>query len=192
MNLFEDVRLLVIPVNLSNHWSVVLVHMQPYRVDAYHLDSLCIHKENKSVVRTIRKYLRHERDRLNTYDRINLDYDSPIHDVSTPGQQNGYDCGMYVCANFKKTLDLFGNAVKKIKTERKTEDKENFIPPTRIISLVLSQWKEKSDSYALEYPSSYVSQMRHDLEALITRLVSEPTKKDQTTTKRRKRRKKKK
>jgi len=68
--------------------------------------------------------------------------------------------GMYVCANFKKTLDLFGNAVKKIKTERKTEDKENFIPPTRIISLVLSQWKEKSDSYALEYPSSYVSQMR--------------------------------
>ena len=79
---------------------------------------------------------------------------------------------MYVCANFKKTLDLFGNAVKKIKTERKTEDKENFIPPTRIISLVLSQWKEKSDSYALEYPSSYVSQMRHDLEALITRLVS--------------------
>jgi Ulp1 family protease len=81
VNVFEEVSLLVIPVNLSNHWSVVLVHMQKFIVNA-HLDSLCIHKEDKSVVGTIRKYLRHDRDRLQLRDRVNLDYDSPIHDVS--------------------------------------------------------------------------------------------------------------
>ena len=134
VNLFDNKALLVIPVNKSNHWSLVLVHVTKSNATAqkmystvhvYHLDSLSLHKADKSIVRAILKYLRCELQRLNNADgkeRVMLkmkNENSIINDeVKVPVQANGYDCGMCVCANFKKTLDLFSD-------EAVSGDKEN-------------------------------------------------------------------
>ena len=101
---------------------------------------------------------------------------------------------MWVCANFKKTLDLFSdNAVSGGDKENSLSD-DDVPGPRRVIFKVLTSLQDSSSS-AFEYLKS-VSEMRHDYEALIYRLVKQQREKGGTSKSdninRRKRRKKKK
>lgn len=85
-NIFKN-DFIFIPIHRSCHWSFVCVDLNNKAIE--HYDSLY---SNDSLLRDILKYLECERENKNLKA---LEY--KVVKRSCPKQNNGYDCGLFVC-----------------------------------------------------------------------------------------------
>ena len=163
-NLFRDFNLVFIPINESGHWSLALIWCMGGYYKLLHLDSLEAHHDHEKIASNIGKYLRMEWHRLKKDGHFEDSTKLPsslqklkVDSLSVPRQQNGYDCGMFVCAYSEKIFEEFQEAYQSNLENDDAlsvkQDKDEFSINTAVQSLV------EKDKHKW-FNSKYVKSMR--------------------------------
>mmetsp|Transcript_34463 Transcript_34463/g.89264 ORF Transcript_34463/g.89264 Transcript_34463/m.89264 type:complete len:543 (+) Transcript_34463:293-1921(+) len=94
VNIFELDKL-VCPINLHNtHWALGVIEMKKKRIQYF--DSMCGGGGGGGALGHLKSYLENEYKRQN--DGKDGDFSEWVEEgVAVPQQQNGYDCGVFVC-----------------------------------------------------------------------------------------------
>ncbi|KAN0022515.1 hypothetical protein ACTFIU_004709 [Dictyostelium citrinum] len=92
VNLFEMDKI-IIPIHLGNHWCLAVINFKAKQFEYY--DSLL--GSNKECLRKLRKYISDEMENKNKKGAVNLDEFQDSMPKEIPIQQNGYDCGVFMC-----------------------------------------------------------------------------------------------
>ena len=97
INIFDFDKILF-PVNIGNtHWTLVVAYMRSKRIQ--YLDSL--RGNGKKYTSAVKRYIIDEmKDKQNvvmSQDDVNAWVEAPMTPDGTPVQNNGYDCGVFVC-----------------------------------------------------------------------------------------------
>ncbi|KAM9983118.1 hypothetical protein ACTFIZ_005714 [Dictyostelium cf. discoideum] len=92
INLFEMDKI-IIPIHLGNHWCLAVINFKAKQFEYY--DSLL--GSNKECLKKLRKYISDEMENKKKEGAVNLDEFQDYMPKEIPIQQNGYDCGVFMC-----------------------------------------------------------------------------------------------
>ncbi|KAK5582421.1 hypothetical protein RB653_004006 [Dictyostelium firmibasis] len=92
VNLFEMDKI-IIPIHLGNHWCLAVINFKAKQFEYY--DSLL--GSNKECLTKLRKYISDEMQNKSKQGAVNLDEFKDFMPKEIPIQQNGYDCGVFMC-----------------------------------------------------------------------------------------------
>ena len=88
-------EMLLVPIHKANHWSLVVIDIR--KAVLYYYDSIQGNRRRSNAPRVMKKFVEH-------YSRMkgkSLNLKVKIID-NAPLQENGYDCGVFVCQNAEK------------------------------------------------------------------------------------------
>ena len=114
-NIFQK-QILLFPINEQFHWSLGMVlypaniahpTLQPYICI---LDSADIHA-TEPIANNIRNWLTLEWNRHNNQQRKFTTNNCPLKHITTPKQQNGYDCGIFTCKYASILHQIFSTGI---------------------------------------------------------------------------------
>jgi len=115
LDLFEY-DIVIVPVHKGNHWCLAVINLKLKRFEYYDslggLDHRC--------VKNLRKYIEQEyREKKNS--KIDLSQWVDYYPTNIPHQENGYDCGVFMCryANSVSLDEKFSFSQKDMKYFRK-------------------------------------------------------------------------
>ncbi|KAF2071588.1 hypothetical protein CYY_007097 [Polysphondylium violaceum] len=83
----------ILPIHLGNHWCCAVINFKEKLIQYY--DSLL--GDNPACLSKLRRYLQDEMKNRKKEGIINLDEFRDVTDKDIPTQNNGYDCGVFMC-----------------------------------------------------------------------------------------------
>lgn len=83
----------IMPIHLGNHWCCAVINFKDKRIEYF--DSLL--GNNPECISKLRRYLQDEMKNRKKEGIIDLNEFENVTDKDIPTQQNGYDCGVFMC-----------------------------------------------------------------------------------------------